>query len=128
MISHSILDRQREKGVKMAIGLMSWSRPGGGKWVVYIYLCHGCKAAVFNMKKQNQKKMVINLHPCPNHGIVEPRTRLRAPVPAVRLLLYYHYRSHNSQLLHGRVMGEDTTEVTGDGEYRVLGDDAGHES
>jgi hypothetical protein len=37
-------------------GLTSWPRPGGG---IPLYICHGRKAAVRNMKKQTNKRFII---------------------------------------------------------------------
>jgi hypothetical protein len=43
-------------------GLTSWPRPGGGN---PMYICHGRKAAVCNMKKQNKTKgRIFQQHVC----------------------------------------------------------------
>jgi hypothetical protein len=45
-------------------GLTSWLRPGGGN---PMYICHGRKAAVRNMKKQTNKKFVMSPPPRYDH-------------------------------------------------------------
>jgi hypothetical protein len=52
-------------------GLTSWPRPGGGN---PMYICHGRKAAVFNMKKQTK----TNNKRSPGDG---PKTAYSSPSP-----------------------------------------------